>query len=80
MIPTTTGAARSVGKIIPDLDGKLDGLSLRVPVPAGSIVDLVTTLDESVTIESVNAAFKAAADGANWDRHNFERDPVPPGA
>ncbi len=63
MIPTTTGAARSVGKIIPDLDGKLDGLSLRVPVPAGSIVDLVATLGEDVTIESVNAAFKAAADG-----------------
>lgn len=63
MIPTTTGAARSVGKIIPELEGKLDGLSLRVPVPAGSIVDLVATLNESITIESVNAAFKAAADG-----------------
>lgn len=63
MIPTTTGAARAVGKIIPELEGKLDGLSLRVPVPAGSIVDLVATLNESITIESVNAAFKAAADG-----------------
>ncbi len=63
MIPTTTGAARAVGKIIPELEGKLDGLSLRVPVPAGSIVDLVVTLNESITIESVNAAFKAAADG-----------------
>jgi glyceraldehyde 3-phosphate dehydrogenase len=61
MIPTTTGAARAVGKIIPDLAGKLDGLSLRVPVPAGSIVDLVATLGEDVTIESVNAAFQAAA-------------------
>ena len=64
MIPTSTGAARAVGKIIPELDGKLDGLSLRVPVPAGSLVDLVVTLDASVTIESVNAAFQAAADGA----------------
>ncbi len=76
MIPTTTGAARSVGKIIPDLDGKLDGLSLRVPVPAGSIVDLVTTLDESVTIESVNAAFKAAADGAMKGYLEYSDEPL----
>ena len=76
MIPTTTGAARAVGKIIPELDGKLDGLSLRVPVPAGSIVDLVVTLDANVTIESVNAAFKAAADGALKGYLEYSDEPL----
>jgi len=61
IIPTTTGAARAVGKILPELKGKLDGCSLRVPVPDGSVVDLVATLSRSVTIEEVNAAFKSAA-------------------
>ncbi len=76
MIPTTTGAARAVGKIIPDLDGKLDGLSLRVPVPAGSIVDLVATLGESVTIESVNQAFKAAAAGGLNGYLEYSEEPL----
>ena len=61
IIPTTTGAARAVGKILPDLKGKLDGVSLRVPVPDGSVIDLVATLGRNVTVEEVNAAFKAAA-------------------
>jgi glyceraldehyde 3-phosphate dehydrogenase len=61
IIPTTTGAARAVGKILPELKGKLDGISLRVPVPDGSVVDLVATLGRNVTIEEVNAAFKTAA-------------------
>ncbi len=61
IIPTTTGAARAVGKILPRLKGKLDGVALRVPVPDGSVVDLVATLARDVTIEEVNAAFKAAA-------------------
>jgi glyceraldehyde 3-phosphate dehydrogenase len=61
IIPTTTGAARAVGKILPDLKGKLDGVSLRVPVPDGSVVDLVATLARSVTVEEVNAAFRSAA-------------------
>jgi glyceraldehyde 3-phosphate dehydrogenase len=61
IIPTTTGAARAVGKILPELKGKLDGTSLRVPVPDGSVVDLVATLARTVTIEEVNAAFAKAA-------------------
>ncbi len=61
IIPTTTGAARAVGKILPRLKGKLDGVALRVPVPDGSVVDLVATLARKVTIEEVNAAFKSAA-------------------
>lgn len=64
IIPTTTGAARTVGKVIPELKGKLDGFSLRVPTPDGSITDFVATLRRDVTIEEVNAAMKAAADGA----------------
>jgi glyceraldehyde 3-phosphate dehydrogenase len=61
IIPTTTGAARAVGKILPALKGKLDGCALRVPVPDGSVVDLVATLSRSVTVDEVNAAFRAAA-------------------
>ncbi len=63
IIPTSTGAAKAVGKVIPELNGKLNGMSLRVPVPDGSIVDLVATTTKPVTIESVNAAMKAAATG-----------------
>jgi len=61
IIPTTTGAARAVGKILPALKGKLDGFSLRVPVPCGSVVDLTAVLAKDATIASVNAAMKAAA-------------------
>ncbi|HEY3295193.1 MAG TPA: type I glyceraldehyde-3-phosphate dehydrogenase [bacterium] len=63
IIPTTTGAARTVGKILSNLKGKLDGVSLRVPTVDGSITDLVATLKKDATVESVNAAFKAAAQG-----------------
>lgn len=63
IIPTTTGAARTVGKVIPDLKGKLDGFSLRVPTPDASITDFVATLKKPATKEEVNAAMKAAADG-----------------
>jgi glyceraldehyde 3-phosphate dehydrogenase len=61
IIPTTTGAARAVGKILPKLKGKLDGIALRVPVPDGSVVDLVATLSRNTTIEEVNKAFEAAS-------------------
>ncbi len=61
IIPTSTGAARAVGKILPRLAGKLDGFSLRVPVPNGSVVDLVATLKKKTTVEKVNAALAAAA-------------------
>jgi glyceraldehyde 3-phosphate dehydrogenase len=63
MIPTTTGAAAAVGEVLPELKGKLDGISMRVPTPNVSCVDLVALLDKKVTAEEVNAAFKAAADG-----------------
>lgn len=61
IIPTSTGAARAVGKVLPRLNGKLDGMAMRVPVPDGSVVDLVATLKSKATVEQVNAAFKAAA-------------------
>jgi glyceraldehyde 3-phosphate dehydrogenase (phosphorylating) len=63
MIPTTTGAAVAVGEVLPDLKGKLDGISMRVPTPNVSIVDLAAVMARPVTAEEVNAAFKAAADG-----------------
>jgi glyceraldehyde 3-phosphate dehydrogenase len=63
IIPTTTGAAKAVGKVLPNLNGKLDGIAMRVPVPDGSTVDLVVELEQDVTVEQVNAAIKAAADG-----------------
>ena len=63
MIPTTTGAARAVGKILPRLKGKLDGMALRVPVPDGSVVDLSVRLSKSPSVQDVNDAVKAAADG-----------------
>ncbi len=63
IIPTTTGAARAVGKVLPQLAGKLDGCALRVPVPDGSIVDLVCRLSRDVTLDEVNGAVHAAADG-----------------
>ena len=63
IIPTTTGAARTVGKIMKELKGKLDGCSLRVPTINGSITDLVAIVQKDVTIDSINAAFRAAANG-----------------
>ncbi len=64
IIPTTTGAAKAVGKVIPELNGKLDGFALRVPVPVGSAVDLVVELKTEATAEAINAAVKAASEGA----------------
>ena len=63
MIPTTTGAAVAVGEVLPDLKGKLDGISMRVPTPNVSIVDLAAVMNRPVTAEEVNGAFKAAAAG-----------------
>jgi len=63
MVPTTTGAAIAVGKVIPDLEGKLDGVAIRVPTPDVSIVDLVVEVEKSTTVEEVNNAFKEAAEG-----------------
>jgi glyceraldehyde 3-phosphate dehydrogenase len=63
MIPTTTGAARAVGEVLPELKGKLDGMSMRVPTPNVSVIDVVYTVGRDTTAEEVNAALKAAADG-----------------
>ncbi len=63
IIPTSTGAAKAIGKVVPELAGKLDGFAVRVPIPVGSIVDLVVNVKKDVTVDSVNAAMKAAANG-----------------
>jgi glyceraldehyde 3-phosphate dehydrogenase len=63
IIPTTTGAAKAIGQVIPALAGKLHGIAMRVPVPTGSVVDLVVEVGKEATAETVNAAMKAAADG-----------------
>ncbi|MCP4571060.1 MAG: type I glyceraldehyde-3-phosphate dehydrogenase [bacterium] len=62
IIPTTTGAARAVGKVLPNLAGKLDGGAMRVPVPDGSVVDLTAVMKKDVTVDQVNAALKAASE------------------
>jgi glyceraldehyde 3-phosphate dehydrogenase len=64
IIPTTTGAARAIGEVIPSLQGKMDGRSMRVPTPDGSITDITVELDREVSVEDVNKALKAAAEGS----------------
>lgn len=76
IIPTTTGAAKTVGKVLPELKGMLDGISLRVPTPDGSITDFVATLKKETTVEEVNAAFKKAADGAMKGIVEYTEDPI----
>ncbi len=76
MIPTTTGAAIAVGKVIPELNGKLDGMSMRVPTSDGSIVDFVADLKTNVTVEEVNAAFKEAAEGPMKGVLEYCEDPI----
>jgi glyceraldehyde 3-phosphate dehydrogenase len=66
IIPTTTGAAKAVSLVIPDLDGRFDGMAFRVPVVTVSVVDLTAELETDTTIDELNAAFKAAADGGGW--------------
>jgi glyceraldehyde 3-phosphate dehydrogenase len=63
MVPTTTGAARAVGLVLPHLNGKLDGFAIRVPIPDGSLTDLTVQLGKDASVEQINAAFKAAAAG-----------------
>lgn len=66
IIPTTTGAAKAVSLVIPDLDGKFDGMAFRVPVPTVSVVDLTAELENNTTVEGLNGALKAAANGGGW--------------
>ena len=77
IIPTSTGAAKATALVLPSLKGKLDGISMRVPVPTGSVVDLVATLEREVTRDEVNAAFEAAATaGPLKDYLTYTADPI----
>ena len=76
MIPTTTGAAKAIGLVMPELKGKLDGYSMRVPTPNVSVVDFVAVLDKPTTTEAVNAALKAAANDGLKGILGYTEDPV----
>jgi glyceraldehyde 3-phosphate dehydrogenase len=75
-IPTTTGAARAVSLVLPALKGKLDGMATRVPTPDGSMVDLVCELEKDVTIDEINTAMKAAAEGPLEGILEYQTDPI----
>ncbi|MET4062166.1 glyceraldehyde 3-phosphate dehydrogenase [Arthrobacter sp. UYP6] len=64
IVPTSTGAAKAIGLVLPELDGKLDGFALRVPVPTGSVTDLTVTVSREATVEQINDVYKTASDGA----------------
>ncbi|TET36891.1 MAG: type I glyceraldehyde-3-phosphate dehydrogenase, partial [Planctomycetota bacterium] len=76
MIPTTTGAARAVGSVIPELDGKLNGMAIRVPTPDASLVDLVVNLEKGTTVEAVNNAMREAAEGPMKGVLEYTEDPI----
>ncbi|WP_278264273.1 type I glyceraldehyde-3-phosphate dehydrogenase [Nocardia sp. AG03] len=76
IVPTGTGAAKAIGLVLPELQGKLDGYALRVPVPTGSVTDLTATLSRPVTVEEVNAAMKAAAEGPMQGILKYNEDPI----
>ena len=76
MIPTTTGAARAVSLVLPELKGKLDGFATRVPTPDGSMVDLTVELEKDATADEINAAMKAAAEGPLKGILEYTEDPI----
>jgi glyceraldehyde 3-phosphate dehydrogenase len=76
IIPTTTGAAKAVGEVMPSLKGKIDGISMRVPTPNVSVVDLAALLEKKVTADEVNAALKAASEGAMSGIMQFVTEPL----
>jgi glyceraldehyde 3-phosphate dehydrogenase len=76
LIPTTTGAAKAVGLVLPELNGKLNGFSVRAPVPTGSVVDLVARVARETSIEEVNSAMKAAAEGPMKGIIAYTEDPI----
>jgi glyceraldehyde 3-phosphate dehydrogenase len=76
IIPTTTGAAKAIGEVIPELKGKLDGMAMRVPVANGSVTDLVVTVKKNVSIEEVNSVLKAAADNELKGILEYCEDPI----
>ena len=76
IIPTTTGAAKAVSEVLPELAGKLNGMAVRVPVPDGSVVDLVAELEKEATVEELNAAFKEAAEGELKGILEYSEEPL----
>ncbi|MFQ5511291.1 MAG: type I glyceraldehyde-3-phosphate dehydrogenase [Candidatus Krumholzibacteriia bacterium] len=76
MIPTTTGAAKAVAKVLPELEGRLDGMAVRVPVSDGSLVDLTVQLRRATSVEGINAAMKSAAEGALRGFLEYTEDPI----
>ncbi len=76
VIPTSTGAAKAIGLVLPELQGRMDGYALRVPVPTGSCTDLTVTLSRESTVEEVNAAYAAAADGPLKGYLRYTEDPI----
>jgi glyceraldehyde 3-phosphate dehydrogenase len=76
IVPTSTGAAKAIGLVLPDLKGKLDGYALRVPVPVGSATDLTVTVAQETSVEEVNAAVKAAAEGPLKGILRYTEDPI----
>ena len=76
LIPASTGAAKAIGLVIPDLNGKLNGLAVRAPVPTGSVVDLTVEAERETTVEEINAAMKAAADGPMDGILEYTADPI----
>ncbi|MBF6176715.1 type I glyceraldehyde-3-phosphate dehydrogenase [Nocardia blacklockiae] len=76
IVPTSTGAAKAIGLVLPELNGKLDGYSLRVPIPTGSITDLTADLAKKASVEEINAAFKAAAEGPLKGILKYSVDPI----
>jgi glyceraldehyde 3-phosphate dehydrogenase len=77
IIPASTGAAKAIGEVIPELKGKLDGMAMRVPVPDGSVTDLVVVLQREVTVDEVNDAYRSAAGNDGWDGIlEYTEDPI----
>ena len=76
LIPTSTGAAKAIGVVMPELKGKVDGISVRAPIPTGSITDLVVTLGREITVDEVNGAFSAAAGGFLAGILEYATDPL----
>ena len=76
LIPASTGAAKAIGVVIPELNGKLNGFAVRAPVPTGSVVDLTVEVERPTTVEEVNAALKAAADGPMRGYLEYTEDPI----
>jgi glyceraldehyde 3-phosphate dehydrogenase len=76
IIPTSTGAAKAIGEVIPEIAGKLNGVAVRVPVPTGSLVDLVVDLKKEANVADINAAFKEAANGKMKDYLEYTEDPI----